>query len=210
MRAEPVDVTSAKLDTAALRRRARADRDAISPANRASATAAATGHAAAALADLPAGALVGLYAAISSEISADALAAILVERGLALAYPRVVGGARVLAFHRVARTELTPGRFGIPEPDAAAPIADSGELAAIVIPGLLFDRRGHRLGWGRGHYDATLPLAPAARRLGLAFELQLVDELPNHALDCPVHSIATEVALHPGAAPGAARKGSPS
>lgn len=180
----------------AARARARAERDAIGPEVRAAATAAATTHALRALTALPPGAIVALYAAIRSELDTAALDQAVRALGLEVAYPRVVAGDRHLAFHRAARAELAPGRFGIPEPDDGAPAVAPRDLAAIVVPALRFDRRGHRLGWGRGHYDATLPLAPAALRLGFGFELQLVDRLPVHAHDQPVHLIATEVALH--------------
>ncbi len=190
-----------------LRTRARADRDGIAPAVRAAATAAATDHVDRALAALPTGAVVALYAAIRSELATDAIAQAAIARGLVLAYPRVVDGDRHLVFHRAAAADLAPGHFRIPEPDPGAPIVDAAALAAIVVPALLFDRRGHRLGWGRGYYDATLPMAPTALRIGLGFEQQLVDRLPIHAHDCPVHLIATEVALHPGAPLGVARKG---
>ena len=190
----------------ALRARARAARDAIAPAVRAAAAAAAAAAVDRALADLPAGAVVALYAPIRSELPTGDVAAAAAARGLVLAYPRVVPGDRVLAFHRVPAEALAAGHLGIPEPDPAAPAVDPADLAAIVVPGLVFDRRGYRLGWGGGHYDATLPRAAHALRVGLAFEQQLVERLPIQPHDCPVHLIATEVALHPGA-PRDARRG---
>jgi 5-formyltetrahydrofolate cyclo-ligase len=104
----------------------------------------------------------------------------------------------VLGFHRATPDELVLGRFGIPEPPAAAPRIEAAALAAILVPGLLFDRLGYRLGWGGGWYDATLP-ATAALRIGFAYELQLVDELPRAPHDQPVHLVATDAALHAGA-----------
>ena len=73
----------------------------------------------------------------------------------------------------------------------------SADIAAFVVPGLAFDRAGGRLGWGRGHYDATLAAAsPAALRIGLAYERQLVPQVTREAHDMALHIIITEVATH--------------
>ena len=56
--------------------------------------------------------------------------------------------------------------------------------------------RGGRVGWGRGHYDATLEGVPAALRIGLAFECQLVDHIAREAHDIPVNYIVTEAATY--------------
>ena len=64
---------------------------------------------------------------------------------------------------------------------------------AFVVPGLAFDRAGGRIGWGRGHYDATLAAAPNARRIGLAFECQLVAEVPHAPHDVRLHFVVTEL-----------------
>lgn len=187
-------------DKPALRRLARARRDAIAPGERARAA-----HAAAAridahvLAALPAGATVALYAAMRSELSCAAVAAAAAARGLATAYPRTLDDVRRLVFHRAAAADLVPGRFSIPEPPAALPVVELAEVAVVIVPGLLFDRDGYRLGWGGGWYDATLA-GTRALRVGLTLEALRVDALPRAPHDQPVHLVATELALHAGAA----------
>jgi 5-formyltetrahydrofolate cyclo-ligase len=186
----------ARPDKAALRRAARAARNALSVDFRRAAAAAAAAHLdAGVLASLPAGALIAVYAAKGSEMATDDIAAAALARGLALAYPRVVAGARRLAFHRAHPADLAPGTFGIPEPAISAPEVDPTTAALVLLPGLAFDRRGVRLGWGQGHYDTTLAGVHVAR-VGFAFESQLVDRLPADEHDVPVHMIATEVGLH--------------
>jgi 5-formyltetrahydrofolate cyclo-ligase len=88
------------------------------------------------------------------------------------------------------------------EPPSTCAAVALGDLAAVVVPGLVFDHRGNRLGWGAGHYDRTLPLCSRALRVGLAFDAQVIERLEPAAHDVPVHWIATEVALYPGAPPG--------
>jgi 5-formyltetrahydrofolate cyclo-ligase len=148
------------------------------------------------LAALPPRATVCLYDAIGSEVPTRAIAARAIARGLALAYPRIVGDQLELALHRATPDELTPGTWRIGEPRPDAPAIAPREVALVVLPGLLFDRRGGRLGWGRGHYDATFAVAPDRPRAGLAFESQLVDRIPTDAHDLPVHLIITEAAIH--------------
>ena len=71
------------------------------------------------------------------------------------------------------------------------------EVAAFVVPGLAFDRAGGRVGWGRGHYDATLAAAsPGALRIGLAYECQLVEQVAREPHDAALHIIITEVATY--------------
>ena len=181
---------------ASLRAEARARRDAIPAEVRAAAAAAIADRVdAALLAPLPPGALVCLYDAIGSEVATRGIAARALDRGLGLVYPRLVAG-HALALHRATPADLSPGALRIHEPLAAAPAVRPDEIALVLLPGLLFDRRGARLGWGRGHYDATFAAAPDRPRAGLAFESQVVDRLPTDAHDLFVHQIVTEAGLH--------------
>jgi 5-formyltetrahydrofolate cyclo-ligase len=182
---------------ARLRGEARARRDAIPAEVRADAATAITAWVDdALLAALPHGAVVCLYDAIGSEVPTRAIAARALSRGLALAYPRVLPGGLDLALHRATPDELAPGAMRIQEPAASAPPVRPAEIALAILPGLLFDRRGARLGWGRGHYDATFAAALDRPRIGLAYESQLVDRLPTDEHDLFVHRIVTEAGLH--------------
>jgi 5-formyltetrahydrofolate cyclo-ligase len=181
----------------ALRRGSRDTRDSIPAATRrAAAEAIADALDREVLAGLPDGAVVALYAAVASEVDTAPIAARALARGLRLAYPRVVRGARRLAFALAGPDELAPGRFRIPAPPETAPAIEPTEVAAFVVPGIAFDHRGARLGWGHGYYDTTLAAAPAALRVGVAFESQLVARVPTDPRDVPVHVIVTEAAVH--------------
>lgn len=183
---------------AALRRIARATRDAIPADVRAAAGVAIAARVdAEVLATLPAGALVCLYDAFGSEVPTRELAARATARGLRLVYPRVVPGQVPLALHPATVETLRPGTWKLLEPADAAPTIAPGDVAVALLPGLAFDRAGNRLGWGRAHYDATFAAAPDRLRVGLAFESQLIDHLPVGPHDLPVHLIITEAAVHP-------------
>jgi len=144
-----------------------------------------------------AGSVIALYSAKGSEVDTRSIDTRARELGLVVAYPRVVASERVLAFHAVERDALAPSRFGLHEPSADAPQVDLTEIAVFLVPGLAFDRAGGRLGWGRGHYDATFTAAsPNALRVGLAYECQLIDQVAREAHDVALHILITEGATH--------------
>jgi 5-formyltetrahydrofolate cyclo-ligase len=145
-----------------------------------------------------AGATVALYAAKGTEVETTAIDAALRAKGFVVVYPRVVDADRVLAFHVARADELVmTSRYALREPVATQPSVAVADIAAFFVPGVAFDREGGRLGWGRGHYDATLAAAkPDALRIGLAFECQVVERVEREAHDAPMHVIVTEVATH--------------
>jgi len=143
------------------------------------------------------GAVVALYSAKGSEVDTAPIDGFARAHGLVVAYPRVIANERRLAFHGVAPDELAPARFGLQEPSADAPAIAVADIAVFMVPGLAFDRAGGRIGWGRGHYDATLAAAsPGALRVGLAYECQLIEQVAREAHDVSLHIIITEVATH--------------
>lgn len=102
-----------------------------------------------------------------------------------------------MAFHQVFRLEdLRPGRFGILEPPGSAPVFSaqaqnpSGK-ALCFVPGAAFDRRGHRLGYGKGYYDRFLAEAPVIS-VGLCYEELVLPRLPAEEFDQPVDFLTTE------------------
>jgi len=172
-------------------------RDALSAEQRAAGSARIAERAnEAVLAGLSATSMIALYAEKGSEVETVQLEAAARRAGLRVVYPRVVAAERVLAFHEVSRDELAASRFGLREPQAGSPRVELSEISVFFVPGLAFDREGGRIGWGRGHYDATFAASPDALRVGLAFECQIVEHVPREAHDTLVNIIITEVATH--------------
>lgn len=101
--------------------------------------------------------------------------------------------------------DLVPGAYQIPEPhpdrcpEIDQPPGACGPALAI-LPGLAFDRRGNRLGYGGGYYDRLLSpqnvCGAASQRpkwiIGLCYSFQLVDSLPTEPWDMPMHAIITD------------------
>jgi 5-formyltetrahydrofolate cyclo-ligase len=90
-------------------------------------------------------------------------------------------------------SQLVAAAFGLREPDPElAPATDPGLVELTVAPGVAFAEDGARLGMGGGYYDRFLA-GQTAPRVGLAFEMQLVDSLPQSQHDQPVDLIVTEL-----------------
>jgi 5-formyltetrahydrofolate cyclo-ligase len=146
----------------------------------------------------PEAAVVAAYWPLAGELDPRPALRRLAVRGHRLALPRMQGKALPLAFHAWAWDQpLIRGGFGVMQPDPAAPPAIPD---VVLVPLLGFDRRGRRLGYGRGYYDRTLRAlraAGAARlAIGLAFALQEVEAVPAGPADEPLDAIVTETASH--------------
>ncbi len=105
------------------------------------------------------------------------------------------------------KEDLVPGLFGIPEPKAGAEKeVNPHEIDMVIVPGIVFDRYGHRVGFGRGFYDRFLrSISPQAGeseatsrpfRVGLGFELQIVDTIPADSYDERVDMVITETRIY--------------
>ena len=109
--------------------------------------------------------------------------------GRAVLFPRLDGSTLAFApAHNWA--ELQPGKFGL-----LTPVRPASSLAPhlVLVPGLAFNRRGDRLGRGAGFYDRYLAgLDPVVVTVGVAFHLQLIDDLPREAHDFRVRAVVTE------------------
>lgn len=90
------------------------------------------------------------------------------------------------------REDLKPGVFGIMEPADRQDI-DVNQMDVIVVPGLLFDRNGYRIGYGGGYYDRLLAgIDENILTIGLAYNDFLQESLPVEKYDIPVKIIITE------------------
>lgn len=84
---------------------------------------------------------------------------------------------------------LKVGPYGIREPAKASPV-DLEDLDLVIVPGLAFDKRGRRLGRGKGYYDRFLSRLPAgAATVGLAFDFQILPSIPVVAHDVRVDKV---------------------
>lgn len=132
-----------------------------------------------------------LYSAIHNEVLTEAVSMRALEAGKTLAYPRIKDN--VLEFVEVlSRADLIPGLFGVLEPRGHK-LVPIETLDLIVVPGVVFDRKGHRLGYGRGFYDRALAVCrDDCTKVGFAYNFQLVASLPVAAYDQALSILMTE------------------
>jgi 5-formyltetrahydrofolate cyclo-ligase len=89
--------------------------------------------------------------------------------------------------------DLEAGHYGIREPKAdRLRVVPPGEIDAVLVPAVAFDRRGYRVGYGGGYYDRFLPKVPRAVTIGAVFACQIVPEVPRDRFDVQVERIVTE------------------
>ncbi len=134
-----------------------------------------------------------LYSSFRNEPLTDAIFAEAIKLGKEVYFPRVVKGRRHLTFHRGLKlSDMAPGAYEISEPKAHEKSVEAGEFDLVVVPGAAFDKKGTRLGYGKGCYDRALKDAncPIA---ALAYEFQVVSgQLPVEPHDVPMGAIVTE------------------
>ncbi|MCS7199217.1 MAG: 5-formyltetrahydrofolate cyclo-ligase [Caldimicrobium sp.] len=134
---------------------------------------------------------IAFYSCINQEVDLNyALLEALREKEVFL--PKTDLKGQTLTFHRILDLRsLTPGPFGILEPPPEAPIVEVAKLDIILVPGLAFDKRRGRLGYGKGFYDKTLR-DTRGLKIGVAFSCQIIEELPLEPYDVKMDLILTE------------------
>ena len=142
------------------------------------------------------GTVVAGYSPIRSEIDPAFLMQELAARGTRLALPVIAARDAPLGFRRwAANDKLLRGPLGIlePSPDAAEIVPD-----IVLVPLAAFDRSGHRIGYGAGHYDRTLVRLRDLKKIiaiGLAFAVQEIETIPALPHDAALDYVLTETQL---------------
>lgn len=133
------------------------------------------------------------YWPVGTEIDDRLILRGLMAEGLAAALPCVVKADQALAFRSWREADrLVPGPYGIPAPHDTAPVL---RPTLVVVPLLLFDGAGHRLGSGMGFYDRTLAEIRAQSSIlavGVGFAAQRIAELPVLPTDQRLDAVVTE------------------
>ncbi|WP_028840570.1 5-formyltetrahydrofolate cyclo-ligase [Thermodesulfobacterium hveragerdense] len=97
-----------------------------------------------------------------------------------------------LTFHQVySFSDLRPGPFGLLEPPVEHPKIELGDIELIFVPGLAFDLKGGRIGYGGGFYDRVLSQIKG-KKIGVAFSFQVFNKLSLEPHDCKVDFLVTE------------------
>jgi 5-formyltetrahydrofolate cyclo-ligase len=136
-----------------------------------------------------------------SEIDTSPLIIRLRKRGVEVVLPRVsteLIPPRLRFHHAENRSDFVFGIFGLLEPGPECPEVAAHTIDLFMVPGLAFDKRGARIGYGGGYYDELAayvrahPDAANARFVGYGFDLQMVDLCPAGEWDVPLDYVVTD------------------
>ncbi len=127
------------------------------------------------------------YVSVRREIPTRPLITALLAKGVEVSVPYIAEG-RMTARRLISLRALVPGPYDIPT--AEGPTVD--RVDAAICPGLAFDARGNRLGYGAAYYDRWLTAHPEALPIAIAMDAALVPTVPTHPHDRPMACVVTE------------------
>lgn len=131
-----------------------------------------------------------LYASVGSEVYTMDLIQKAIDDGKEVGLPVVEGPGKMEFYSVFDLEDLTPGKMNIPEPPRD--ILLKRPEALCIVPGVSFDQKRNRTGYGGGYYDRYFARFPKLKKIGLAYDCQLVDAIPADRNDVRVDMIVTE------------------
>lgn len=136
-----------------------------------------------------------MYASTDEEIDVYPIAHRALELGKKVAFPLCCKQDRTMSYHIISSLdELSPGAYGITEPPKGAPIYNPAKdlgSAICLVPGLVYDREGYRLGYGKGFYDRYLS-AFSGCTIGVVYSDYILKTVPRGRFDVKVDILLTE------------------
>lgn len=137
---------------------------------------------------------IGAYYPTGSEVKTFDIIKHSIERKKEVGLPRVIDSTKIEFFKIMEdsfeKIKFTKGKYGIFE--NATSTINMEKMDLLIIPGIAFDLQGNRLGYGKGYYDRFLSLRKVKYIIALAYETQIVNDIPNNENDIPVDVIITE------------------
>jgi len=135
------------------------------------------------------------YLSYGSEVVTDLMINEVLADGKEVAVPVIQSpGDGIMTAVKINRLEDCYEKvYGIRQPEFNEnDVVSKEDVDLIFVPGIVFDLNGYRIGYGKGYYDRWLEGTDVLKRVGLAFEVQLIDKIPNGQYDLPVSKILTE------------------
>ncbi len=111
-----------------------------------------------------------------------------------LLLPKITADGEMVAVEVPGRELLRKGKFNIVEP-IGGKIVKPEKIDFVAVPGVAFDKRGCRLGFGKGYYDRFLPRVKGFKA-GVAYDFQVVDTVPCEGHDVPLDAVITPATIH--------------
>lgn len=128
------------------------------------------------------------YMSFQNEIDTEKINDYVISCGKKLLLPKMVDREIIKPIEYTGKFKID-NSFGIKEPVGET---YNGDIDLIIVPGVVFDREGNRIGYGRGYYDRFLKLYPRTRKISLAYEFQILDRLEVEEHDEKIDEIVTK------------------
>ena len=133
-----------------------------------------------------------LYAPVGNEIDVTPVARHALEAGKRIAYPLCNVDDHTMVFKEIkSPEELINGSYSIPEPPEVAPTVTDLSSSLCLVPGLVFDKEGFRIGYGKGYYDRFLSIYKSTK-LGIVYSDFILEKVPRGRFDRQVDILITE------------------
>ncbi|MCX7820502.1 MAG: 5-formyltetrahydrofolate cyclo-ligase [Brevinematales bacterium] len=130
------------------------------------------------------------YVPIKNEVDLLPLAKELFLKGKTILFPRIIDYERIVPYIiEDINFDFIKGAFGIPEPNT---VPFYCEIDVIFVPGIVFGRNGYRIGYGKSYYDVFLSSFPYKKTVGVAFDFQLIDNVPFNENDVRLNFLISE------------------
>lgn len=135
-----------------------------------------------------------MYAPKGTEVNIFPIAEKALADGKKVAFPRCTPNSHNMEYHFVTSlSELTPGAYGILEPSKTLPVYNREDLSptACLIPAIVYDTKGYRIGYGKGYYDRYLGTFKGSK-VGVVYSDCITDKLPRGRFDLSADFLVTE------------------
>lgn len=134
---------------------------------------------------------IAIYFPINNEVDTIELFNQIILNGKSCYFPNIVN--KELSFHKISNLEeLESGSFGIPEPDSSIVSTCINDIDLFIVPGLCFDLKGSRLGYGKGYYDRALKNVSSSNIYAFCYSFQILNDVPAGKYDKCVGHIVSE------------------
>ena len=137
-----------------------------------------------------------MYHSLPDEVDTHSALDKLLAMGKKVLLPKVISDTGMTIHEYTGKDSLQPSEpYGILEPTTPELSIINCQLSIAVVPGMAFDRQGHRLGRGKGYYDRFLSRIPNIYKIGVCFPFQMLESIPSESTDVVMDEVITSLNL---------------
>ena len=137
-----------------------------------------------------------MYHSLPDEVDTHSALDQLLAMGKKVFLPKVVSDTEMTIHEYTGADSLQPSEpYGILEPTTPELSIINCQLSIAIVPGMAFDKQGHRLGRGKGYYDRFLSQIPNIYKIGVCFPYQMLESIPSESTDVVMDEVITSLNL---------------